>query len=125
MCKLARLVHTMQTNSSKSNSLGEQSDSSFRGSPLLGILSLAVLGPIAIVGAFVCVSAGLAAFFGVDISWLALKTPIDFLYNPSFPLDLGGPTPTAAHYVAFMVGGVSSSLAAAGVWWSFTGRTFF
>ncbi len=95
----------------------DQPTEGFTGSIWLGALALATLGPIAVGGAFILIAAFLAAFWGVEVSWLAQKTPLDLLYDPGFR------GVTLAHFVAFMAGGVSAVLATAGIWWAFTGRS--
>ena len=80
------------------------------------MLLTVILGPIVIGGFVVALAAGLAAFFGVEFSWLNQETPIDFLYNFA-----GGGT-TAAHFVGFMAGGVVGLLALSGIRWGFTGK---
>ncbi|MCH8899407.1 MAG: hypothetical protein IH942_02795 [Acidobacteria bacterium] len=57
--------------------------------------------------------------FGVEISWLAQRTPLDLLYDPGFQ------GVTFAHFVAMMIGGSAVGLGALGIWWAFTGRTLF
>ena len=91
----------------------------FSGSILLGVLASLVLGPVVVVGVFVCISVILAMSFGVEISWLAQRTPLDLLYDPGFR------GVTFAHFVAMMIGGSAVGLGALGIWWAFTGRTLF
>ena len=91
----------------------------FSGSILLGVLASLFLGPVVLVGVLLLISLILAMSFGVEISWLAQRTPLDLLYDPGFQ------GVTFAHFVAMMIGGSAVGLGALGIWWAFTGRTLF
>lgn len=96
----------------------------FSGSTLLGLLALVVLGPLVLAGGFVFIAVVLDMSLGVEIGWLTRRTPIDFLYDPGWPLfpnqGIG-----FVHYAAMMIGGLTAGLGTYGIWWSFTGRRLF